>query len=151
MSDALMWALKYWWYLCQPVVRACIKVLSGHNRMYRVFLFFWIEVSLLLSLSLPHTAYLHTLYVFSVVVRVSRLFLFELSHVIFTRGNYYTGNMICMPNLCSSRCDVDLSIREQRKRKLQIREVSTMLLVKERGETEIAWQCIDISKKFVIV
>ena len=33
-------------------------------------------------------------------------------------------------------CDVDLDVHEQRKRKLQIWEVSIGLLVKERGETK---------------
>ena len=28
-----MQALKYWQYLCQPAVRACIKVLTEHSHM----------------------------------------------------------------------------------------------------------------------
>ena len=46
------------------------------------------------------------------------------------------------------RCDVDLGIPEQTKRKLRIWEVSTELLVKERGEKEIA--CIDNIKMITV-
>ena len=46
------------------------------------------------------------------------------------------------------RCDVDLGVREQTKRKLRIWEVSIGLLVKERGEKEIA--CIDNIKTITI-
>ena len=59
-----MWALKYRQYLCQPIVRACIKVLSKHTCKYRVCLLFlnWV-FNLLLSLSLPLTVYLFTFFV----------------------------------------------------------------------------------------
>ena len=59
----------------------CIKVLTEHIRMYKVLLFFEYDFSLLLSLSLLCTMLsLPCSSVFSAIVRMSRLCLFQLPY-----------------------------------------------------------------------